>query len=188
MEMAFTLKARTSSRPVTRENRRTCRLYQPETRAIWSSYQLSSWLRKASGSSPADFSSESNGFRRKLISGSASIPARTFDMEVVPAASGTRRSMIACANDRLEMYEGSFRLSFLFSGRSPAFWMTSPPLVVGATNGCDITRLTHRHTFSLSGLAMTVGAVAGASCVAASAAGVGTTGRAVFIVTAAALG
>src|SRR3954451_7239054 len=157
MDRALTLKASTRTTPTAREIPRTWRLYQPETRAIWSSYQVSSWDRKASMSSPADFSSESNGFRRKLDSGNASTPARTLDREVVPSASGTRRSMIACAKDRLEMYEGSFRRSFRVSRRSPALSMTSPPLVEGAINGCDITRLTHGQTVASSGLVMTVG-------------------------------
>src|SRR5215831_6456661 len=80
----------------------TCRLYQPDTRFMWSSYQRSTEVRNRLTSSPALLTKACSDDLNGSPSGSASTLRWMVAMVVSPAASGTTKSMTASANEPAE--------------------------------------------------------------------------------------
>src|SRR5215472_14268191 len=87
------LSSRTRMAPITIVILATCRLYQPDTRLMWSSYQFSTEVRNRLTSSPAFLTSACNDDLNGRPSGSAPTLRWMVAMVVCPAASGTTKSM-----------------------------------------------------------------------------------------------
>ena len=79
----------------------TYRLYQPDTRSMWSSYHFSSEVRNRPMSSPASLTRASSDVLNGIIvlGVSASMLCWMVVIVVCPWESGTTRSMTASAND-----------------------------------------------------------------------------------------
>jgi len=100
MVSALRLSSTTRIAPTTSVMMATCRLYQPDTRLMWSSYQRSTAIRNWLTSLPAVLTRAcSDGLNGDIVSGRASTFALMMSIVVCPDASGTTRSMTASAND-----------------------------------------------------------------------------------------
>ncbi len=101
---ALMLSSRTRMAPITIVILATCRLYQPDTRLMWSSYQFSTEVRNRSMSLPALLASAcSESLSVGIQSGSALMPFWISVIVVSPAELGTSRSMMASLIDSAEM-------------------------------------------------------------------------------------
>src|SRR5215813_161985 len=101
---ALMLSSRTRMAPITIVILATYRLYQPDTRLMWSSYQRSTEVRNRFMSWPALLASAcSDVLSVDIQSGSALMPFWISVIVVSPAALGTRRSTIASLIDLAEM-------------------------------------------------------------------------------------
>ena len=101
MVSVLMLSSRTRMAPTTIVILATCRLYQPDTRSMWSSYQFSTEVRNEATSSPAFVARACSDVleRRHRSRAAADAACETLFMVVSPAASGTSRSMMASLND-----------------------------------------------------------------------------------------
>src|SRR4030095_11133222 len=127
MGTALTLKARMSTAPMPALIQRTRRLYQPDTRSMWSSYQCS--LDSPNFSvAPSPLASRFwRDFLSALLPGRALTAVSTSLKAVFPWVSGTRQAKRARAKVRPGGYEGRFFCCFRDRRRVSAGRMSGWP-------------------------------------------------------------
>src|SRR4029450_12514637 len=127
MGTALTLKARMSTAPMPALIQRTRRLYQPDTRSMWSSYQCSMDSRNFSVSPSALASRFWRDFLSALLPGRALTAVSISLQAVLPWVSGTRKAKRARAKVRPGRYEGRFFFCFRDRRRVSAGRMSGWP-------------------------------------------------------------